>query len=44
MGTVCCVDVKPWKVFVDDASNAVGAGAGIVIITSKGIWVEHSFR
>ena len=29
---------------MDDASNAIGAGAGIVIITSEGIWVEHSFR
>lgn len=37
------VDVRPWKVFVDGASSAMGAGAGIVIITPKGIRVEHSF-
>nr|POF11147.1 hypothetical protein CFP56_33227 [Quercus suber] len=41
---VCHVDVRPWKVFVDDVSNAMGAGAGIVIITPEGIWMEHSFR
>ena len=29
---------------MDSASSALGAGAGIVIITSEGIRVEHSFR
>ena len=29
---------------MDGASSALGAGAGIVIITSEGIRVEHSFR
>ena len=29
----CC----PWKVFVDGASSAIGAGVGIVIITPEGI-------
>ena len=29
---------------MDSASSAIGAGAGIVIITSEGIWLEHSFR
>ena len=38
------VEVQPWKVFVDDASSAMGVGAGIVIITLEGIRVEHSFR
>ena len=28
---------------MDSASSAMGAGAGIVIITSEGIWLEHSF-
>ena len=32
------------EVFVDGASSALGAGAGIVIITPEGIRVEHSFR
>lgn len=41
---VCCVETHPWKVFVDGASNALGAGAGIVIITLEGIKMEHSFR
>ena len=41
---VCHVDVHPWKVFLDGASNAIGAGAEIVIITPKGIRLEHSFR
>ena len=30
--------------FVDGASNAMGAGAGIVIITPEGIRLEHFFR
>ena len=30
--------------FVDSASSAMGAGARIVIITSEGIRLEHSFR
>ena len=34
----------PWKVFVDGASSAMGADAGIVIITLEGIRLEHSFR
>ena len=29
---------------MDDASSAVGAGVGIVIITLEGIRLEHSFR
>ena len=37
MEVICQVDCHPWKVFVDGASNAVGAGSGIVIITPKGI-------
>ncbi|XP_075669925.1 uncharacterized protein LOC142639661 [Castanea sativa] len=44
MEVICHVDVLPWKVFVDGASNATGAGAGIVIITPKGIRLEHSLR
>ncbi|XP_075665338.1 uncharacterized protein LOC142635001 [Castanea sativa] len=40
----CVVEVKPWKVFVDGASNAAGARAGIVVITSKDLKLEHSFR
>ena len=44
MKVICHVDCRPWKVFVDDTSNAMGAGAGILIITPKGIMLEHSFR
>ena len=29
---------------MDGASSAMGVGAGIVIITSEGIRLEHSFR
>ena len=29
---------------MDGASNAMGAGAGIVIITPEGMRLEHSFR
>ena len=41
---ICNAEIRPWKVFVDGASNAMGDGAGIVIITPKGIRLEHSFR
>ena len=29
---------------MDGASSSMGAGAEIVIITSEGVWLEHSFR
>ena len=41
---ICSAEIRPWRVFVDGASNAMGAGAGIVIITPEGIRLEHSFR
>ena len=41
---ICHVENRLWKFFVDGASSAMGAGAGIVIITSEGIHLEHSFR
>ena len=44
MEVICYVDLSQWKVFMDDASSVVGAGAGIVIITPRGIRLEHSFR
>ncbi|XP_075654733.1 uncharacterized protein LOC142624884 [Castanea sativa] len=44
MDITCLVEVKPWKVFVDRASNAAGVGAGIVVITPEDLKLEHSFR
>ena len=41
---VYLVECHPWRVFVDGALNAMGAGAGIVIITPEGIRLKHSFR
>ena len=41
---VCPVEVIQWKVFVDGVSSALGAGAGIVVITPERIKLEHSFR
>ena len=41
---VCQVGCRPWKVFVDSASSAMRASAGIVIATPEGIRLEHSFR
>ena len=41
---VCHVENCLWKVFVDGASSALGADAGIVIITPERIRLEHSFR
>ena len=41
---ICNAESRPWKVFVDGASNAMGVGAGLVIITPEGIRLEHSFK
>ena len=41
---ICHMDYRSWKVFVDDASNAMGAWTEILIITPEGIRLEHSFR
>ena len=38
------IEVVPWKVFMDDASNTLGAGARLIVITPKGIKLEHSFK
>ena len=38
------IEVILWKVFVDGASSASGAGVGIIVITLEGIKLEHSFR
>ena len=34
---ICNAESRLWKVFVDDALNAMGAGVGIVVTTPKGI-------
>jgi len=44
MEIMCHVEVWPWRVFVDDASSAMGAKVRIVIITPEGIRVKHSLR
>ena len=41
---MCNVEARPWRVFVDGASSAMGVRAGIVIISPKGVKVEHLFR
>ena len=41
---VCHMENRSWRVFVDGALSVMGAGVGIVIITSEGIRLEHSFR
>ena len=41
---ICLVEVISWTIFVDGASSALGAGARIIVITPKGIKLEHSFR
>ena len=41
---VCHVENRPWRVFVDGALSAMGAGAEIVIITLEEIRLENSFR
>lgn len=41
---VCQVSIRPWKVYVDGASNAHRAGIGILLKSSKGIKLEHSLK
>ena len=41
---VYLMEYRPWRVFVDSASSAMGVGAGIVIITPEEKQLEHSFR
>nr|XP_023892690.1 uncharacterized protein LOC112004688 [Quercus suber] len=41
---ICCVEAGTWRVFVDGASSAPGAGAGIVIFSPEGIRLENSYR
>ena len=41
---MCHVEARPWKVSVDGASSAMGVGVGVVLVTLKGIRLEHSFR
>ena len=41
---VCHVECRLWKAFMDGASSAMGVDAGIVVITSEGIRLKHSFR
>ena len=38
------VFVKPWQVYVDGASNAWGAEIGQVLVSPKGIKLNHSLR
>lgn len=41
---VCQVLVRPWRVFVDGASNARGSGVGIVMMSPEGLRFEKSLR
>ena len=44
MEVICHVNYRPWKVFIDGTSRALGAEAGILIVTPEGIRLEHSFK
>ncbi|XP_023876281.1 uncharacterized protein LOC111988726 [Quercus suber] len=41
---ICHVEARMWRVFVDGASSAPGAGARIIIFSPEGIRLEHSYR
>ena len=41
---VCQVLVRTWRVFVDNASNARGSGAKIIMMSPKGLRLEKSLR
>ena len=38
------LDAKKWELFVDGASNSKGSGAGIVLISPKGLVLEQAVR
>ena len=40
----CQVLDQPWKVHVDGASNARGAGIGIILFSLEDVRVKHSLR
>lgn len=35
-------DAKPWKVFVHSSSNVKGSGAGVIVESPKGVFMELS--
>ena len=41
---VCQVSVRPWKVYVDGASNAHRAGIGIVLESLEDMKLEYLLR
>ena len=41
---VSSVSLRLWQVYMDGASNAQGAGVDIVLVSPKGIRLEHSLR
>ena len=38
------VVARPWRVFIDGASNSRGMQIGIVIMSPEGVKLEHSLR
>ena len=38
---VCQISVQPWQLYIDGASNARGVGIGIILVSLKGIRLEH---
>ncbi|XP_075659130.1 uncharacterized protein LOC142629010 [Castanea sativa] len=44
VNVVRLAEIRPWKVFVDSASNTAGVGAGIVVITPEGLKLKYSFK
>ena len=41
---VSSVSLRLWQVYMDGASNAQGVRGGIVLVSPKGIRLEHSLR
>lgn len=41
-GSEATVDARPWVVHVDDSSNKMGSGAGIVLELPDGLISEHA--
>ncbi|XP_075670508.1 uncharacterized protein LOC142640334 [Castanea sativa] len=43
-GITGTVKVRPWRLFVDEASNTTRAGVGIMVVIPEELKLEHSFR
>ena len=42
--TQATFDLSIWRLFVDEAANAQGSGAGLILTSPEGIDIEYTLR